>query len=236
MSRRLRRLAAGALATLSLAAALWWFSPLLFRAAGRISGEALYRTPGADPAVALTIDDAPTPSGTPEILRVLEEHGARATFFLVGRRAARHPDLVEELVRRGHELGHHMWRDERSLGLDSAAFGARLERTDSVLDGFGGSRWLRPGGGLYSASMVRTARRHGYRIALGDVYPFDPAVRWPPLTARMILAWAEAGSIIILHDGAGRAAHTAEVLRRILPVLAERGLDVVTLGELAGDG
>ncbi len=234
MSRRLRRLAAGALATLSLAAALWWFSPLLFRAAGRISGDALYRAPGGDPAVALTIDDAPTPSGTREILRVLEEHGARATFFLIGRRAARHPDLVEELVRAGHELGHHMWRDERSLGLDSAAFEARLERTDSVLERFGGSRWLRPGGGLYSASMGRTARRHGYRIALGDVYPFDPAVRWPPLTARMILAWAGPGSVIILHDGEGRAARTAEVLRRVLPALERRGLEVVTLGELAG--
>lgn len=222
----------GALAALSTAAALWWFSPLLFRAAGRISGDALYRVPGADSAVALTVDDAPTRPGTREILRALEEHGARATFFLIGRRAARHPDLVEELLRRGHGVGHHMWWDERSLGLDSAVFETRLERTDSVLGRFGGSRWLRPGGGLYSTSMGRVARRHGYRIVLGDVYPFDPAVRWPALTASMILAWAEPGSIIILHDGEGRAARTAGVLRRILPALQRRGLEVVTLTEL----
>lgn len=239
MSRRIRGLAAGALGVLSLAAALWWFSPLFFRAAGRMSGDALYRMPGADSAVALTVDDAPTPSGTREILGVLEEHGARATFFLVGSRAARRPALVEEVIRAGHGLGHHMWRDERSLGLDSAAFERRLERTDSVLDRFGGSRWLRPGGGLYSPTMRRTARRHGYRIVLGDVYPFDPAVRWPALAASMILAWAEPGSIIILHDGEGRAARTAEVLRRILPALERRGLEVVALGELVerwGDG
>lgn len=233
MRARIRRLVAAALGVLVLVAVLWWLSPLLFRAADRVSGGALYRVPGADSAVALTIDDAPTPAGTREILGVLEEYGARATFFLIGRRAARHPAPVRELIRAGHGLGHHMWRDERSLGLDSAVFERRLVRTDSLLDRFGGgTRWLRTGGGLYSSSMRRTARRHGYRIVLGDVYPFDPAVRWPALTARMILAWVEPGSIIILHDGEGRAARTAEVLRRILPALERRGLEVVTLDEL----
>lgn len=222
----------GAVAAMSLVAALWWFSPLLFRAAGRISDDALYRIPGADSAVALTIDDAPSPSGTRQILRVLEEHGARATFFLVGSRAQRHPGLVEELIRRGHGPGHHMWRDRRSLGLDSAAFERRLLRTDSVLRRFGGTRWLRPGGGLYSPRMARTAGRHGYRLVLGDVYPFDLVVRWPPLAAALIRAWARPGSIVILHDAAGRAGRTAEILRRVLPALEERGLEAVTLDEL----
>ena len=229
-----RRLVAGVLGGLVLAAALWWLSPLLFRAADRVSGGALYRVPSADSAVALTIDDGPTRGGTREILAVLEEHGARATFFVIGSRADRRPALVRELVRRGHGIGHHMWRDERSLGLDSAAFERRLVRADSLLDRFGGTRWLRPGGGLYSPRMLRTARRHGYRTVLGDVYVFDPVVRWPRLTAAMILAWAEPGSVLILHDGEGRAARTADVLRRILPALERRGLDVVTLDELVG--
>lgn len=228
----IRRTTLTIVAAVLLSALLWWCSPLLFRAAGRLAGDAVYRVRAADSAVALTVDDAPTRSGTREILAVLEEHGTRATFFLIGSRVSRHPDLVEELVRRGHAIGHHMWRDERSAGLDSAAFEQRLLRADSVLRRYGETRWLRPGGGLYSARMARTARRHGYRLVLGDVYPFDTTVRWPPLAASMILAWAEPGSIIILHDGEGRAARTAEVLRRILPELEERGLDVVTLGQL----
>lgn len=233
MSRRLGRLAAGALAALSLAAGLWWFSPLLFRVADRVSEGALYRAPAADSAVALTVDDAPSPEGTREILRVLDRHHARATFFLIGSRAAARPGLVQSLVRRGHGLGNHLWEDRRSLGLDSAAFERRLLRTDSLLDRFGGSRWLRPGGGLYSPRMARTARRHGYRLVLGDVYPFDAAVRRPALTAAMILAWVEPGSIVILHDGPGRAGRTGEVLRRVLPELRRRGLEVVPLEELA---
>lgn len=232
MARWIRWLVLGTMSASAVAAALWWCSPLLFRAADILSSGALYRVPGADSAVALTIDDAPSPGGTRDILRVLEEHDARATFFVIGSRAARHPRLVEELVRRGHGIGHHMWRDERSLGVDSSAFERRLERTDSLLDLHGGSRWLRPGGGLYSPRMARTARRHGYRVVLGDVYPFDPAVRWPPLAAELILAWARPGSIVILHDGAGRASRTADALRRVLPALERRGLDAVTLDEL----
>lgn len=232
MSRRIRVAALAASAAVLLAVVLWWCSPLLFRLVGATSDGALYRVPGTDSAVALTIDDAPRPGTTDEILRVLERHGARATFFVIGSRARRHPGLARAIRRGGHEIGHHMWRDRRSLGLDSATVRRALLRTDSVLARFAAPRWLRPGGGLYSGRMVRAARRHGYRIALGDVYPFDPVVRWPALVTRFVRAWVRPGSVIILHDGEGRGERTAEVLRRVLPKLRERGLDVVPLGEL----
>lgn len=236
MSRRIRVMALVASAAILLAAFLWWCSPLLFRLAGATSDGVLYRVPGADSAVALTIDDAPRPGTTDEILRVLERHGARATFFVIGSRARRHPDLVRAIRRGGHEIGHHMWRDRRSLALDSASFRRALLRTDSTLARFGDQRWLRPGGGLYSDRMVRAARRHGHRIALGDVYPLDPVVRWPAPVTRFVLAWVRPGSVIILHDGEGRGERTAEVLRRVLPELRERGLDVVSLGDLVERG
>lgn len=232
MKRRTGILALAASAAVLLVAVLWWCSPLLFRLAGRVSEGALYRVPGAVSAVALTVDDSPHAGTTGEILEVLDRHDARATFFVIGSRARRHAGLVRAVHRRGHELANHMWRDERSLGLDSAVFVRRLLRTDSVVSRFGELRWLRPGGGLYSGTMVRAARRHGYRIALGDVYPFDPVVAWPPLVARFVLAWARPGSVIILHDGEGRGHRTAETLRRILPALEDRGLEVVPLGEL----
>lgn len=232
MSRRIRVAALAASAAVLLASVLWWCSPLLFRLADATSDGALYRVPAADSAVALTIDDAPRPGTTDAILRVLERHGARATFFVIGSRARRHPALVRSIRRGGHEIAHHMWRDRRSLGLDSASFRRALLRTDSTLSPFGDPRWLRPAGGLYSGWMVRAARRQGHRIALGDVYPFDPVVRWPPIVTRFVLAWVRPGSVIILHDGEGRGGRTAEVLRRVLPELRERGLEVMSLGEL----
>src|SRR5580704_4313056 len=57
--------------------------------------------------VLLTIDDGPDPEDTPRILALLDRFGARAAFFLIGEKAARHPELVAEILRRGHEVGHH---------------------------------------------------------------------------------------------------------------------------------
>jgi peptidoglycan/xylan/chitin deacetylase (PgdA/CDA1 family) len=62
--------------------------------------------------VALTIDDGPDPTTTPELLRVMRSHGARATFFLLGERAQRRPDLVRRVVADGHEVANHRMREE----------------------------------------------------------------------------------------------------------------------------
>src|SRR5512133_1012228 len=58
-------------------------------------------------AVWLTIDDGPDENDTPQILDLLDQYRARATFFVIGNRAARRPDLLREIVRRGHQIGHH---------------------------------------------------------------------------------------------------------------------------------
>ncbi len=216
----------------SAGASVYWLSPLLFRLWGTHSTDVLFRTPTAASAVALTIDDGPDPATTPELLDVLERYGARATFFLIGSRARRHPELVRAIVEGGHEVANHMWEDVPSRGLDSATFEERLLRTDRVLSEFATARWLRPGGGLYSDRMVRQAERRGYRLALGTIYPFDAVVRWPGLLARFIAGWARPGSIVILHDGRGRGERTADVLRRALPELRDRGFRVTTITEL----
>src|SRR5215218_6611139 len=78
------------------------------------------------PRVALTVDDGPAPETTPQLLRVLSRHGARATFFLVGERASRHRDLVAGIAAAGHELGNHLWRDEPSVLLGRAEFAQQL--------------------------------------------------------------------------------------------------------------
>ncbi|MGH7541607.1 MAG: polysaccharide deacetylase family protein [Gemmatimonadota bacterium] len=220
---------------LALVPTLYWLSPLLFRFSASRSPDVLFRVRTAERAIALTIDDGPDPATTPEILDVLERHGARATFFLIGSRAERHPELVRAIVARGQEIANHMWLDVPSRGLDSAVFERRLLRTHGVLSRFADPRWLRPGGGLYSDRIVRRAEAHGYRVALGTVYPFDTIVRWPELVARFVVAWARPGSVVILHDGGARGRRTAEALRRALPELRRRGYRVTTLSALAGD-
>src|SRR5690349_436064 len=62
-----------------------------------------------EPLVALTFDDGPNPASTPEVLRILAQHGARATFFMVGEAATKYPDLVREVAAGGHAIANHSW-------------------------------------------------------------------------------------------------------------------------------
>jgi peptidoglycan/xylan/chitin deacetylase (PgdA/CDA1 family) len=80
--------------------------------------------------------------------------------------------------------------------------------------------------------MTSIMRRHGYRCALGSVYPFDATLGSVGFARGFILRNAGPGAVIILHDGGRRGQRTAQVLRAILPELRRRGLQVVTLSEL----
>ena len=184
------------------------------------------------PAVALTIDDGPDERTTPRLLAILERHGARATFFLISGRVPGREHVVRAIVGGGHEVGNHLTRDEPSVRLSAAAFEASLLEAHDVLTPFATPRWARPGSGWYTAQMVATMRRHGYRCALGSIYALDPHHPWPRLSARVILRAVHPGAIIILHDGGARGERTARVLERVLPGLARRGYRVVTLTEL----
>ncbi|MFP4125459.1 MAG: polysaccharide deacetylase family protein [Alphaproteobacteria bacterium] len=83
----------------------------------------VFHGPPDRPAVALTLDDGPDPATTPTLLDTLERLDVRATFFLIGERAAAAPRLVADIAARGHEIGHHMWKDRASARLEPAELG-----------------------------------------------------------------------------------------------------------------
>ncbi|MBI4512707.1 MAG: polysaccharide deacetylase family protein [Gemmatimonadetes bacterium] len=196
------------------------------------SPEVLYFVETRERVVALTIDDGPDPETTPEILRVLARHGAQATFFLISRRIEGHEPLVARIVREGHELGNHLTRDRSSIALSAREFEAALLEADRTLSRFGPVRWFRPTGGWYDEPMLSIAADHGYRCALGSIYPYDALIPWPDFAAFHVLSKVRPGSIIILHDAGTRGRRTVEALRQILPELNRRGFDVVTLSQL----
>jgi peptidoglycan/xylan/chitin deacetylase (PgdA/CDA1 family) len=187
-------------------------------------------------AIALTLDDGPDATHTPEILRLLRAHDAHATFFYISERVAGQEALVRAIVDEGHELGNHLTRDEPSVRLSPEAFTHAVREAGAVLGCFAPVRWLRPASGRYTGTMLDIVEREGYRCALGSIYPFDAKVPAGRLTAAFILANARPGAIIILHENAERGRRTVQVLRRVLPALRERGYRVVTLSELAALG
>jgi peptidoglycan-N-acetylglucosamine deacetylase len=194
--------------------------------------EVLYSVATSAQAVALTIDDGPDPATTPALLDLLARQEAHATFFIIASRVPGNEGLLRRMVAEGHELGNHLWRDEPSIRLDPAEFERQLLATDDVLSAFAPVFWLRPGSGKYDARMLETIADHGYRCALGSVYPFDPHIRWSWFSRRFILGTVEAGSVVILHDWGARGRRTLKTLASVLPALRRRGLRVVTLSEL----
>lgn len=235
-----RRLAAtvglGAVGALTLAtgAALWTTPAWLIDRLATLYPGCLYRVPTEAPLLALTIDDGPDPRSTPLILAELRRHQARATFFLIADQVPGREHLVRMLAAEGHELGNHLTQDRPSIRMSPIAFEADLLRAHQVLAPYGTLRWARPGSGWYSRPMIQIMDRHGYRCALGSLYPFDAAIPSASWAARYILRNARPGAVVILHDVGARGQRTAKVLGRVLPELRRRGYRIVSLSELVG--
>jgi peptidoglycan/xylan/chitin deacetylase (PgdA/CDA1 family) len=192
----------------------------------------LYFVETEEPVVALTIDDGPDSAATSKILDLLGQHDAQATFFLLADRVPGNEDAVRRAVEEGHELANHLTTDEPSIWLNSEEFERRLLEAHKVLSQFSDLRWFRPGSGWYSKKMLSIVQKHGYKCALGNVYPFDPQIPSAWFATHYVLWKVQPGSIIVLHDYGGCGKRTTEALATILPELNRRGLRVVTLSQL----
>jgi peptidoglycan/xylan/chitin deacetylase (PgdA/CDA1 family) len=198
----------------------------------KLSPEVVYFVPTEEPVVALTLDDGPDPVTTPLILDVLKKHGARATFFVIGNRIAGNENVMVRLVEEQHELANHLTTGKPSILLDTPELERQLVASHRVIAQFADVRWFRPGSGWYNTRMLSILDKHGYRCALGSVYPFDPQLPSAWFATHYIMRNVRPGSIIVLHDCGARGERTATALATILPELNRRGLRVVTLSEL----
>jgi peptidoglycan-N-acetylglucosamine deacetylase len=197
----------------------------------RTTPEVVFSAEVSQRVVALTIDDGPS-SATAEILEVLRENEARATFFLIGSHLQADLEMAEKVLEEGHEVGHHMMEDRPSRSLAQDAFEERFKAMDDLLGEFGERRVFRPGSGWYNDEMVEFAAERGYRTVLGSVYPFDSHLPWTGFLSWYVLETVTPGAIVVLHDGPERGLRTAQVLSTVLPELRRQGYRIVSVSEL----
>ena len=137
------------LALLALALVVFWIEPLsVLPLLERLTPNLTYRVRTRRPLVALSFDDGPHPIFTPQVLDILHQHNAQATFFLIGERALRHPDLIARIKAAGHEVGNHYFTDGSILLHSDADFVAHLEQTEKALGIAAGPKFFRPPGGV----------------------------------------------------------------------------------------
>jgi peptidoglycan-N-acetylglucosamine deacetylase len=192
-------------------------------------------------AVAVTFDDGPHPLGTPAVLDELERLGLGATFFLVGREVRKHPELVRELVDRGHEPALHADRHLPQVMMPPWWVMNDLTRARACLEDVAGVRVerLRAPFGAASLATLAYARRAGLELVSWSRWgrDWEPGVKAEAISAR-ISRGLQDGDIVLLHDSDAYAARgswraTVAALPPIAERLAELGLRGRSLAELS---
>jgi peptidoglycan/xylan/chitin deacetylase (PgdA/CDA1 family) len=202
----------------------------------RLLGPVLSRLPLAERAVWLTIDDGPS-DDTRAVLALLDAHGARATFFLVGERALARPELVHEIVRRGHDIGQHSHTHPQAWfwALPPRAMRAQIDDAQAALTTITGvaPRWFRAVVGMSNPFVAAALKRHGLARVAWSARGFDGVHCEPARVVERIDRDLAPGAIVLMHEGAAHGRNV-EALALLLQRLRERGYRCVLPQEFEG--
>lgn len=197
--------------------------------------------PGQE-GVALTFDDGPDPVSTRRILKVLADAQVLATFFVIGEKAAAHPDVVREIHAAGHTLGVHGWSHERIYAFKSPrAVQADIARCQKLLIDITGEQVaiFRPPVGQLSPRTAAGTRLAGVTVVGWSISARDGIRTTPEKVLARVGARLASGAIILLHDAAERGGHEpacVAALPALLRLLAARDLRCVPLSDWIGVG
>jgi cellulose synthase/poly-beta-1,6-N-acetylglucosamine synthase-like glycosyltransferase/peptidoglycan/xylan/chitin deacetylase (PgdA/CDA1 family) len=194
--------------------------------------------------IALSFDDGPDPTWTPQILAVLARYHVPGTFFLVGGRVAQYPGLVRREVAAGDEVGIHTFTHDDLGTASETRRNFEFSETQSVIEGAAGvsTPLLRP---PYSTepdalddldwAAVQDAGAHGYVTVLTDRDSLDwerPGVA--RIVANVLPAKGTPGMLVMMHDAGGDRAQTVAALNILIPKLLARGYTFTTVSDLIG--
>lgn len=227
-----------------------YLTPWLMRLGRRRLPEALWQGTGGRRVVALTFDDGPS-RFTPELLAALRRHDVRATFFVLGDRVERRPDVLRQAQGGGHLIALHGQQHRNLARMPVAAAIESMERCrEAVEAALGGTgvpqRWhCRPPYGACGRPLLDALQARGLRVVMPAVMPGDRLLPrgWREQSGRVtrrVLRALAPGLIVALHDGEDVGARdgvydmrrAAAVADALIPALRARGYAFVTVEEL----
>lgn len=192
------------------------------------------------PAVALTFDDGPDPNTTLELLDLLTKYHAVATFFVTGKKALQYPELVKDIVRRGHTVGNHTFTHDNLLILKrSHILLKEIRATQEVLTSLGIESFVfRPPVGMTNPKLGRVLDELKLYLVNYSCQAYDLGNRRISDLARKILRKVKPDDIILLHDhspaGDQRVQDWLDETEKLIAGLEQKGLAVISLAELIG--
>ena len=203
----------------------------------RLLGANMLRLPDAAASrneIALTFDDGPDPEVTPKVLDILDSHQAKASFFVIGDKAAAHPELVREIVRRGHSIENHSLRHSNFFGFFVwTALRKDIGTAQEIIADITGRApaFFRSPMGIRNPMLDPVIARLGLRYITWTRRGFDTVAGDPAVVLERLTRQLSAGDILLLHDR--RTRHQRAMVLEVLPALLDRiaaaGLKPVSL-------
>ncbi|RQD73381.1 MAG: LysM peptidoglycan-binding domain-containing protein [Candidatus Syntrophonatronum acetioxidans] len=189
--------------------------------------------------LALTFDDGPDGRYTPQVLDVLKEYQVPATFYLMGSRAERHPEVVKRIVEEGHVIGNHSWSHPDLRRLSKERLIEEILKTESILEKITGLKTalMRPPYGGVNKEILKTMKSLEYRVINWSVDSVDWRDREVDQILLNTLPDTNNGGILLFHSAGGEGqsmAATVEVLPELINTLRFMGYNFVTVDELLG--
>ena len=201
--------------------------------------------------IALSFDDGPNPQSTPQILDILKQKKATATFFVIGSNANQYLGLLKREYDEGHEIGNHTYTHPSADTVSRAQLELELNLTERLFASTLGVKTLffRPPYGIDhqpetagEVSSLPIPQSMGYLLVGARIDPHDwgePGGLPPPPTKEIIQRVLEQaadgdGNIVLMHDGGGDRSHTVEALPAIIDGLRAEGFEIVPTSELIG--
>jgi len=193
-------------------------SPSIFK---RIFPKLIWDISTDKKVIYLTFDDGPHPEVTPQVLELLDEFNALATFFCVGENVKKHPDTYSLILSKGHRVGNHSYNHISGWKSDNKDYFANIEKAGSLIK----SELFRPPYGRITPSQIKVLSKK-YSIIMWSVltYDFDSKISKEQCLKNSIVK-TKAGSIVVFHDSIKSEKNLLYALPMFLKHFSDKGFD-----------
>lgn len=182
-------------------------------------GKLIWRVKTDSKLIYLTFDDGPVPEVTPQVLDILDTYGWKATFFCVGDNVRKYPEVYQEVLRRGHQVGNHSYNHIRGYRYSVEYYVANVQKASAYIE----SRLFRPPHGRITFSQIK-ALKEDYDIVMWDMITYDyDKKKKPEQIMRTVRRYLRKGSIVVFHDSIKAKENVLTVLPQALAYWKERG-------------
>lgn len=194
--------------------------------------EILWRESTTEDNVYLTFDDGPDPIFTPQILNILENEQAKASFFVIGQKAQQHPKIVQQTNQGGHTVGIHAFEHKRLFYQMKTYLIEQIRYSKCIVEQIIQQpvRHFRPPYGIFSPRLIQVCQLLDLNLVMWSImsYDFDKRV-----SDKFILKFIEKktspGDFIVFHDGHGNSERTVRILGSAIRLLKEKGLKIIAM-------